>query len=305
MLGVGSVGSVVAACLAQTEHEIHLHVRGERGAQLMVEGLSVSGFGLENIPSERYIFSCEELELPPVLENGSDIVVLACKSHVVPELSRLATTLLTEDGIVLALTNGLGHVETLSRVVGPQHVMAAVTTHGAFMEADGHVTWAGQGTIGLAIPPLGPSGVHLERLVNVVDSAGLSPSVNDDAAAMIWEKVLLNVTINPIAALAGLLNGELLEAGLFGTCMMVYREAAQVAALERVNVPDEALFEQRLREVLEQTKENACSMLQDIKAGRRTEIDALNQAVVLRAEEHGYAAPLNQLLATLIRACHA
>ena len=66
----------------------------------MVEGISVSGFGLENIPSERYIFSCEELELPPVLENGSDIVVLACKSHVVPELSRLATTLLTEDGIV-------------------------------------------------------------------------------------------------------------------------------------------------------------------------------------------------------------
>ena len=82
VLGVGSVGSVVAACLAQTEHELHLHVRGERGAHLMVEGLSVSGFGLENIPAERFIFSCEELELPPALENGSDIVVMACKSTI-------------------------------------------------------------------------------------------------------------------------------------------------------------------------------------------------------------------------------
>ena len=49
--------------------------------------------------------------------------------------------------------------------------------------------------------------------------------------------------------------------------MMVHREASQVAAMERVALPDEPTFEARLRTVLEQTAENTCSMLQDIKAG--------------------------------------
>ena len=115
---------------------------------------------------------------------------------------------------------------------------------------------------------------------------------------------MLNLAINPIAALAGLNNGELLESGLFNACMMVYREAAQVAAMERVSLPDESAFERRLRTVLEQTADNTCSMLQDLKKGRKTEISALNQAVVALAEGHGLSVPINQMLASLIQACH-
>ncbi len=86
--------------------------------------------------------------------------------------------------------------------------------------------------------------------------------------------------------------------------MMVYREAAQVAAMERISLPDEPTFEGRLRHVLEQTADNTCSMLQDLKKGRKTEISALNQAVVALAEGHGLSVPINQTLASLIQACH-
>ena len=116
--------------------------------------------------------------------------------------------------------------------------------------------------------------------------------------------MLLNLAINPIAALAGLKNGEMLQPALFNACMMVYREAAQVAAMERVALPNEEEFETHLREVLESTKDNTCSMLQDIKAGRATEIESLNQALVVLAEEHGIAVPINQTLVALVRACH-
>jgi 2-dehydropantoate 2-reductase len=85
---------------------------------------------------------------------------------------------------------------------------------------------------------------------------------------------------------------------------MVYREAAQVASMERVSIPNEMEFETRLRQVLETTSDNTCSMLQDINAGRRTEIDALNQAVANLGEEHGLRMPLNHLLAVLVQACH-
>jgi 2-dehydropantoate 2-reductase len=74
--------------------------------------------------------------------------------------------------------------------------------------------------------------------------------------------------------------------------------------MERVALPSEEEFEARLREVLALTKENTCSMLQDIKSGRGTEIESLNQALVVLAEEHGIAVPINQTLVALVRACH-
>ena len=304
MLGVGSIGSVVAASLASTNVELHLHVRGERGALSMLQGLTVDGQRSLDVQASRFLFSCEELPHEEGLLGSSDAVILACKSYAVPHLAQLATTFVKPDGVVLALANGLGHTETLTQVHGPNKVVAASTTHGAYTEKSGAVVWAGIGGIGLALPPMGPTPAQLEPLLDALRQAGLNPEVHDDASALVWKKVLLNLAINPIAALAGIKNGELLGGSLFDTCMMVYREAAQVATMERVSIPDEAEFEAQLRRVLTLTKDNTCSMLQDIKAGRTTEIGALNQALVQRAEAFGLSVPVNQMLASLVQVCH-
>ena len=303
VLGVGAIGSVVAAALATTDVELHLHVRGERGAVQMVQGLCVSGHQAFKPTADRFLFSCEELPIDGGLVQRSDLVILACKSSAVPQLAQTAAQFLKTGGVVMALCNGLGHVEALTRVHGPGAVLAASTTHGAYASAES-VVWAGFGGIGLAAPPLGPDAARVEQALALLETAGLNPYLHEDAAGLIWEKVVLNLAINPIAALAGLTNGELLESGLFNACMMVYREAAQVAAMERVSLPEEPVFEARLREVLEQTSDNTCSMLQYLKMGRATEISALNQAVVSLAEEHGLSVPINQMLASLIQACH-
>lgn len=304
VLGVGSVGSIIASSLATTPASVHLHVRGERGARLMLEGLSVEGHRDLEFGAERFLFSCEELPCEPELMQNSDLVILAGKSHAMPHLAQQAMSFLKPSGVVFTLSNGLGHVETLSRVLGPERVLAASTTHGAFTQSNRPTFWAGFGGIALASTPLGPSANRVEEIVDVLNEAALNASVEADPVALIWNKVMLNLAINPLAALGGLKNGELLQPDLFAACMVVYREAAAVALMERVRLPDEHAFEQRLKTVLEQTQDNTCSMLQDVKAGRLTEIESLNQAVVERAEHHGLAAPVNQMLASLVRACH-
>lgn len=304
ILGVGSMGSVVATALASTGHEIHLHVRGERGANLMLNGIECIGQSCTSVTADRFIFSCEEFEPPQAIKENSDIVIICTKAQSVHSLLEMSQFVLKPDGIAFCLANGLGHMEALRQRLGLHRVLAATTTHGAFTDTDGCVHWVGEGNINLAIPPLGPNAQGLEEVVDCLQEGHLNPKIQTDALSMIWEKVLLNIAINPIAALGGLKNGELLAPELFSMCMMVYREAAQVGRLERIEVPGEQEFEHRLRLVLESTKENSCSMLEDVKHGRSTEIGFLNLAIVTLAEEHGLEVPLNQLLSTLIEACH-
>ena len=103
VLGVGAIGSVVAAALATTDVELHLHVRGERGAAQMLQGVAVSGHRTLNIAAARFLFSCEELPLDDGLLQGSDLVILACKSSDVPLLDKTATSLIMTGGVVLGL----------------------------------------------------------------------------------------------------------------------------------------------------------------------------------------------------------
>ena len=115
-------------------------------------------------------------------------------------------------------------------------------------------------------------------------------------------KVLLNIAINPIAALSGVKNGELLKPNLFNAALETMLEGARIARQEGVPLPDDLELEQRLQAVLHATSENNCSMLQDVRTGRMTEIAFLNQAVVERGERIGMRAPMNQMLSAMIEA---
>ena len=115
---------------------------------------------------------------------------------------------------------------------------------------------------------------------------------------------MLNIAINPIAAIAGVENGALLRPNLFSSALSTMLEGASVARLERVPLPDDSELEEHLRQVLNATSENMCSMLQDLRNGRRTEIKFLNQAIVERGERVGIQTPLNQVLAAMISALH-
>ena len=141
-------------------------------------------------------------------------------------------------------------------------------------------------------------------LLSVLEQAGLSPQWSNDGIAIIWRKVLLNIAINPIAAIAGVENGALLRPNLFSSALSTMLEGASVARLERVPLPDDSELEEHLRQVLNATSENMCSMLQDLRNGRRTEIKFLNQAIVERGERVGIQTPLNQVLAAMITALH-
>jgi len=228
-----------------------------------------------------------------------DLLVVFVKSIHTGEALAGAESILGPGVDVLTLQNGLGNAEEIAEFVPRERVIAGVTTHGATLEGPGHVFQAGSGptTIGRYFLD---NDERVRTVAEVLTDAGFETSVSGEIRDAVWEKVLVNVGVNAPTALARVENGLLAETDPGRRIVeAAVTEAAAVARAEGRRVDDDvaaAVFD-----VAEATGTNRSSMLQDVEAERRTEIDRIHGAVVDRADEAGVAVPVNRLLADLVR----
>ena len=303
ILGAGSLGSLLAGFLSQdSQIELLVHSKGDHGAMMVAKGLEIQGEASIQVDSTDALFTLDEVGIPEQLDGSMDVVLLTGKAHSTPLLAKLANRLLRPSGIAMSLSNGLGHAEVLVAALGPHRVVCSTTTYAAWRPSPGVVRFAGHGQIVLGQLQGGPSALKIQPLIDAFTRSALSISWSEHGPSTVWMKVLLNIAINPIAALSGLKNGELLNPALFNAALETMLEGARVARQEGAILPDDLELEQQLQAVLHATSENNCSMLQDVRTGRMTEIAYLNQAVVERGERIGMRAPMNQMLSAMIEA---
>ena len=299
VLGVGSIGTLFAALLSRTEHEIHLHGRGEHMAMIAKNGISLIGEEVFSVESQRFELTFDEAGIPSHFDGSADIVIIAGKSSSLDNLCNLAAKLLKTDGIAFAITNGLGNVERLCHQLGMHRVVYASTTHGANIATPSTVRWAGRGKLHLANTVVSQN-EKLNGFKDSLISSGINCEIVEDGRSLVWNKVLINIAINPLAAMAGVENGELLGAEMFANAVFTMIEGANVARAEQIDVGTNQQLEDNLRQVLLSTASNSCSMLEDVKAGATTEISVLNREIVNRGEKLGISTPLNNMLASII-----
>jgi len=197
----------------------------------------------------------------------------------------------------------MGHAETLAHRLGRARTLGGTTTHGAWRGETG-THWVGRGNIKLGrLDNSSPEGAAA-MLMTKLEEARLDPEWSDNIQRTIWTKILLNVAINPVCAIAGVRNGALLEVPeLWEQAYSAMQEAAAVAGASGADLSNLDL-ESTLRIVAGATAQNRCSMLQDVMAGRQTEIDELCGAVVSLGESVGVPTPRNAMLHALVRGIH-
>jgi 2-dehydropantoate 2-reductase len=231
-----------------------------------------------------------------------DLAILTVKTHQTASAALSLPLLLGSGGLALTLQNGLGNLEEMARVVGPERLLGGASILGATKLGEGEVLLAGLGPTYVGPPPGSrvPS-AEVEAVAALFRRAGFPCEVRADIEAVLWEKLLVNVGINPLTALLRVNNGDLLNMpSAWEMAVAAATEALAVARASGINLTVDP--EARLREVCTATAANRSSMLQDVLAGRRTEIEALNAQVAVRGASHGIPAPVNHILTQLIRA---
>lgn len=283
VFGAGSLGSLVGGLLAR-EHAVTLVGRDPHANTVASEGLELTGTVTETVHPDAGT-------VPP---DRADLAVVTVKAFDTAEAAQALAD--TELDCVLSLQNGLGNEATLAETLASP-VFAGTCTYGARLDEPGTVACTGIGEIVLG-PREGGESTAADRVGEAFRAAGLDVTVSSEMPRRCWEKLAVNAAINATTALARVENGALVDGPARETAVAAARETARVAQSEGVDLTEQQASEAALR-VAETTAANTSSMAQDVRAGTRTEIDAINGAVVGRADE---PVPVNETLTALVRA---
>jgi len=280
-------------------------------AGVAVQCLSRPGAHLESIKAQGLLFrdaAGRTRRVPlQVFDDPSgcppaELLVILVKSWQNADIAGNLPGLLKADGFMLTLQNGLGNVEVLRDHAPVGRLLAGSITYGAYRPGPGAVSSGGDGLIRFA--PVTP-GADARGALGLFREAGFNVELDEEPWRAIWGKVIVNAGINPVAALTRYSNAQTLASPFARKVVeSLCREAVSVANASGLDFdPDEEWA--GLLEVLRLTAGTKPSMLQDIEAGNRTEIEAISGEIMRRGAAAGLETPFTTTLYNLVKALEA
>ncbi len=294
MVGAGAIGSLYAAHLGRSVETLVLTRRREHARALNKHGLRVSGRAEFTAPVRA---SADADELPDV-----DLVIVATKATAL-EAAAASLEGRFAGAAVMTVQNGLG-AEDVVRRHGDWPLISAVTFMSGTRHGDTHVEYILDTATWLGPYEDTPFELVAETARLLVDS-GLQADALADLRPAQWSKLIFNATVNAVAALTGLPHDAHFAAeeradDLGHLVHDLVDEGARVAAAAGIPLHDDP-WEMNVL-ATRRGSAHLPSMLEDVLAERRTEIDLITGALVREAERHGVEAPLHTALLRLIRA---
>ena len=293
VIGCGAIGSLFAAHLARlgTVDVYAYDVAGEHVEAINRNGLRISGAADFTV---RLRATSDPRELP-LCNYG----IVATKSLHTGAAIAQAARAFDESSAVCSVQNGVGNEEILAESV--KYVIRGTTFPAGHLVGPGHVGFDIKGDTWIG--PFEPTHTPLsmvEELAGLLTRAGMNTVALKDARGAQWTKLIFNASTNPVGALTRLHHGA---ATRFAPTGELFN--ALIAEGEAVAHALGITLDHDPREMV-QAGANApgkhkASMLQDVEAGRPTEVDFMNGAIVQWGEKVGVPTPLNKALWALVK----
>ena len=299
IVGAGAMGSLFGGLLAESGNEVTLiDVNDAHIGAVRTQGLRLVTDG-----GDRQVTTLKAVR-PEDAVGFPDLLLVFTKTlHTSAALSGVRH--LIGPGVhVLSLQNGLGNIEKIAGFVPPERVLIGVTTWPADMVGPGHVHSHGKGVVRLMAAD-GIERPFVSQVAEVLTKAGLDCTSDSTVWAAIWEKVAFNAALNSICAVSGCTVDELGKVP-DGSRLAndVVTEVLSVALRLGIDV-DPAKCWGNVASAIAQHKGHKPSMLQDVLAGRRTEVESINGAVVALAGPLNIELPVTETLLSLVRLAEA
>jgi len=292
ILGAGALGAVYANIFHKAGITTRIVAKGERYRRLQRDGIYINEVHY-NVP----VLDTEQ----PESNFTADLIIVATKYHhlavALPDLANLVHA----NTIFISLINGLTSEEIIGKMYGKEKVLLSIAINLDARRENNKIFHTQPPLLIFGeVNNLNPSPKVL-AVHEILSKAGISYQTPEDMHRTAWWKFMVNVGMNQSSAVTGATYGRYKsEPALRWLKETLMREVIAVAQAEGVDLRDEDATS--FYETLELIAENGkTSMLQDIEALRKTEVDMFAPVVIDLGEKHGIPTPVNQTILSIIR----
>lgn len=285
VIGLGSIGGVVAGCLADAGHNNVLACVRRPLQRLTVER-----------PEGTVEVALNALTAPQQA-TPVDWVLLATKAHQTASAGPWLARLCRPSTRVAVLQNGIDHAARVAPYIGGAAVVPVMVYFNGERLADDRVRLRHGGYADMEVA----DDADGRAFAGLLAGTPLSVNLTGDFKTQAWRKLLINAVANPMTTLTLRRQEVLRRPDIHALCLAVLDEAVAVARADGARLGDDAPA-QTMATLLTFPPEVGTSMYFDRVAGRPLEVEALTGAIVAAGQRLGVPTPLNAALLTLLRA---
>jgi 2-dehydropantoate 2-reductase len=295
-MGSGGLGGFYGGLLARAGEDVSFIARGAHLDAIRARGLAVKSQMVGD-----FVVSATATDDPGAI-GPVDLVIVGVKTYDLDKAAEQMRPLVGPHTVVLPLQNGIDATDRIARAVGAESVLVGVAYVASFVEAPGVIKHTALNRIVVGEPDSRPSKRVVERIASVLRNAGIACETPANIRIPLWEKFVLLTGTGGVMAVTRLPAGPLRESAeasaLFRGAM---EEGCAVGRAAGVALPD-TVVERHWQMVLGLPPGAHGSMLQDLKSGRRLELESLNGAVVRFGRALEVPTPLNFAIYAALKA---
>ena len=290
LIGLGAIGGMVASRLLDAGNcNLKVIVDAERRQRYTEDSVTI------NRKKYDFQYICPEDQIEP-----ADLIIIAVKNHHLKTAMELICPFVASGTAILSLLNGIDSEIVLGREFGFEKLLYSfyVATDAVRIGTDIQYENVGRVVFGEKDKSISE---RVQCIRNLLESAGIAAVVPADILREIWWKFMMNVGVNQTSAILKAPYGvyqrsETARSLMRDACLEVVR----IAEKEGIRLM-ESDIEQYFEIINGLSPEKKTSMLQDVEAFRKTEVEAFSGTVIRLGEEHGIATPVNDVLYKMIR----
>jgi len=290
IFGTGGVGGFFGGRLARAGEDVTFIARGEHLRAIKADGLKV-----DSTAGDFVIYPAKATD--DVSDVGeTDLVILGVKAWQVPEAARAIKPIVGPNTTVLPLQNGVEAVSQLVDELASANVIGGLCRIVSFVVGPGHIRHAGF-TPSIIIGEL--DNLRTDRIIRIEElftRAGLEITIAQDIQVALWTKFLFIASFSGVGAMANAPAGVIRSDPKWRTQIINAMEEIYTLAHARgINLPPDSI-DTVMRAVDALPEDATSSMQRDIAAGKPSELDSQNGAVVRMAHETGIEVPTHTLI---------
>lgn len=292
LIGLGAIGSVYGNLLRQVNDvNLRVLVDKERKSRYEAEGVYVNG---ESIP---FVFiTPDEVTVP------ADLIIVSVKYNHLPQAIRDIHNQVGENTMIMSLLNGITSEEEIAFTYGDEKVIYAISNGIDATRENNSVFCSNHGKISFGMKYNKAISQQLLAVKECFESAGIPNEIPVDMEQVLWYKFMINVGINQTSAITQATYGIFQQVSyakeIAKEAMMEVVQLAQAQNIQLKEGDIDVFFDRIISGLSEEGKP---SMLQDIEAGRLTEVPMFSQKVIDLGRKLHIKTPVNELLFRIIK----